>query len=200
MQNTVKWKTYLCARRTKFVPIEGYKIIRNGLGNQLGEGDSPRRVRLDILLMVQILFAISVTCLLVLVGAAFAIVRHVCFSHQNNRTPAPPEPSFGQHFNAESQYDSVSTPRLVPHQTLQAITAKKGWNKPSQVVEIHPASPESNPTLGARKAPQPARPVSASSERVDWAHFNKDFGDLTDPYTSRPHKISGARTAASKRF
>jgi len=112
----------------------------------------------------------------------------------------PPEPSFGQHFNAAAQYGSVRTPRLVPHQSLQAITAKKGWNTPSQVVEIHPAPPELNPALGARKAPQPARPVSGTSERVDWAHFNKDFGDLTDPYTSRPRKISGVRTEASKRF
>lgn len=162
--------------------------------------DSPTRLRLDILLMVQILFAISVTCLLVLIGAAVAIVRYIRTSHEKNRTPAPPEPSFSQHFNAATQYGAVRTPRLVPHQTLQAITAKKGWNKPSQVVEIHPAPPEKNPPLGARKGPQPARAVPVGSERVDWAHFNKDFGDLTDPYTSRPRKISGVRTAASKRF
>jgi hypothetical protein len=82
---------------------------------------------------------------------------------------------------------------------VQTITAKKSWNTPSQTVEIHPA-PEANPTLGARKSPQPAHAVTAGSERVDWAYFNKDFGDLTDPYTSRPRKISGVRAAASKRF
>jgi hypothetical protein len=158
------------------------------------------RLRLDILLVVQILFAISFACLLVLTGAAVAIVRHVRTSHRKNRIPAPPGPSFSQHFNAATQYGAVRSPRLVPHQTVQAITAKKGWNKPSQIVEIHPAPAEANPTLGARKAPQPARAVPAGSERVDWAHFNKDFGDLTDPYTSRPRKVSGVRTAASKRF
>jgi hypothetical protein len=149
--------------------------------------------------MVQILFAISIACLLVLIGAAVAIVRHGRASHRQSRTPAPPQPSFNQHLYAASQYGSVRSPRLVPHQTVQTITAKKSWNTPSQTVEIHPA-PEANPTLGARKSPQPAHAVTAGSERVDWAYFNKDFGDLTDPYTSRPRKISGVRAAASKRF
>lgn len=142
-----------------------------------------------------VLFAISVACFLALIAPAAAIVRHVNASHRRRRTAAPPEPSFSEHLYAAAKYGTVRLPRLIPHQTVQGITAKKSWNTPSQTVEIHPAS-EQPSVFGKRKSPQPAH----TPERADWAHFNKDFGDLTDPYTSRPRAASATRAAASKRF
>jgi len=146
---------------------------------------------LDILLVVQIIFAISIACFLALIGAAVAIVRHVRVSHRQRSRPAPPRPSFTDHLHAAAEYGTIRSPRLVPHQTVKGITAKKNWNAPSLAMEIHPAE-----ISGKRKSPQSAHaaPV-ASSERVDWAYFNKDFGDLTDPYPSR----RTAWAASSKR-
>ena len=151
--------------------------------------------------MVQILFAISVLCLLALIGAGVAIARHVRAAHRHNRTPAPPAPSFTQHLHAAAAYGTLRSPRVVPHQSVQGITAKKSWNTPSQSVEIHPTA-EHGFTAGKRKSPQPAHlGFTNSSDRVDWAHFNKDFGDLTDPTPSRPVRAaSGRRTTSTKRF
>jgi hypothetical protein len=154
------------------------------------------RLPLDILLVVLILFAISIACFLALIGAAVAIVRHVRRSNRLSRTPAPPRPSFGEHLHAATEYGFTRSPRAVPHQTVQGITAKKNWNTPSKAVEIHPDSGQS-PAFGRRKSPQSVQAAALSSaERADWTHFNKDFGDLTDPYTSR----RPSRAASSRRF
>jgi len=140
--------------------------------------------------VVLILYAISFVCLLAVIAAAAAVVYHIRSSQRSERAQAPPEPSFSEHFNAAAKYGSIRSPRLVPHQTVKGITAKKDWNIPSQTVEIHPST-EPTVVSGLRKSPQ--------SERADWAHFNNDFGDLTDPYTSQPRAGSGVRAAASKR-
>jgi hypothetical protein len=154
------------------------------------------RLPLDILVVVLILFAISIACFLALIGTAAAIVRHIRRSNRFRQTPAPPRPSFGEHLHAATEYGFIRSPRAVPHQTVQGITAKKSWNTPSQAVEIHPDA-EHSPVFGKRKSPQSVQAAAISSgERADWAHFNKDFGDLTDPYTSR----RPSRAASSRRF
>ena len=166
----------------------------------------PKRIRctnawpLDILLVVQILFAISVVCLLALIGAGLAIVRHVRSTHRRNRIAAPPAPSFTEHLNAAAAYGTLRSPRVVPHQSVKGITAKKNWNTPSQSVEIHPTA-EHDFVPGSRKSPMPAHAETTGSDRVDWAYFNKDFGDLTDPSPSRPARaVSGRRAISTKRF
>ena len=153
------------------------------------------RLPLDILLVVLILFAISIVSFLALIGAVAAIVHHIRSNDGLSRYPAPPRPSFGEHLHAAAEYGAVRSPRLVPHQTVQGITAKKSWNTPSQTVEIHPDA-EHSPVFGRRKSPQSVQAAAMGSERADWTHFNKDFGDLTDPYTSR----RPARAASSRRF
>ncbi len=148
---------------------------------------------LDILLVVPILFAISIICLAALIGAGAAIVRHVRLAQRPNHTPAPPAPSFTEHWNAATTYGTLRSPRVVPHQSVQGITAKKHWNTPSQSVEIHPkVDPDFQ--IGGRKPPTSA---DRSSERADWAFFNKDFGDLTDPSPSRPYRIASDRRTSS---
>jgi hypothetical protein len=156
---------------------------------------------LDILLEVLVLFIISVACFVALVGGAIAMVRHVKTGHSKARTAAPPEPSFSQHLYAAAEYGSTRAPRQIRHQTVQGITAKKAWNAPSQSIEIHPAG-EEQPVAGRRKSPQSVQVrAEFAGERVDWAHFNKDYGDLTDPHPSRPIRAaSGGRTASRKHF
>jgi len=157
---------------------------------------------LDILLEVLVLFAISVVCFVTLVGATISMVRHVKTGHSQDRIAAPPEPSFSQHIYAAAEYGSIRAPRQIRHQTVQGITAKKAWNVPSQSIEIHPAG-EEQPVAGKRKSPQSVQAQRAefAGERMDWAHFNKDYGDLTDPHPSRPTRAaSGSRTASRKHF
>jgi hypothetical protein len=150
---------------------------------------------------VLILFAISIVSFLALIGVGVAMVRHVRASHRNERIGAPPEPSFGQHLYAASEYGSVRAPRRVRQQRVESITANKAWNKPSQSVEIHPAA-EEEPSAAKRKAPQTAVAQRAefASNRTDWTHFNKDYGDLTDPHPSRPVRAASGRTASRRRY
>ena len=154
------------------------------------------QVALGILLVVQILFDISIACFVVLIVAATAIVHRIRRDHKRSRTPAPPQPSFGEHLNAAAEYGTLRSPRLIPHQTVQGITAKKSWDAPSHAVEIHADTPHSA-VFGRHKSPQSVQAAArGSSERADWAHFNNNLGDLTDPYTSR--RPAGA--ASSRRF
>jgi hypothetical protein len=110
---------------------------------------------------MQILFATSVMCFLVLLWAGVAIARHI------RKGP--------RRANTSTAGDSLSSsaPETI-HQTIRQITASKVWNTPSVAVEIPPAH-AANSVL--RKPP-----YSVNAERLDWAYFNKDYGDLTDPY------------------
>lgn len=75
--------------------------------------------------MVHILFVIAIASLVVLIGAAAAIVYHIRSNRSGQSKQAPPEPSFSEHLYAASQYGSPRSPRLVPHQSIQSISAKK---------------------------------------------------------------------------
>jgi hypothetical protein len=47
-----------------------------------------------------------------------------------------------------------------------------------------------------RKAPQSVRPAGIE-HRADWALYNKDLGDLTDPYTQQPLRSATASGSSS---
>jgi len=87
---------------------------------------------LDILLVVHILFVISIASFVVLIGAAAAIVHHIRSNRHDRDLQAPPEPSFSEHLYAASQYGTPRSPRLVPRQSIQSITAKKEPSSPSE--------------------------------------------------------------------
>lgn len=85
--------------------------------------------------------------------------------------------------------------------------AGKSWNQPPELItlrpdpEVNPApdQPISDPKLGARKLPQSSHRIG--SERLDWAYFNKDLGDLTDPYEAPRVRVNSRNDASlSKRF
>jgi len=134
--------------------------------------------------MVQILFIISVICLLALIGASAAIIRHVRASHRN-RPQAPPEPTFAEHLQAAAEQDPMRSPRPIPHQTVQSITAKKDWGSSTPLS----TPPDKSVTSERRISPFI---VHRSSERADQISLQ-----------AHPHSLrvaAGTRTASSKRF
>ena len=147
---------------------------------------------------MQILFAISVISFLILALAGVAIVRNVRASHRRSKAAsAPPQQLFSQQlFNAVQARD-LGLPQAVRQQSIKEITANKAWNSPSALVEIPPVDGQLT-MIGRRKSPQSERHVA--EERLDWAYFNKDYGDLSDPYPSRPVRArSGAKPTSIRR-
>jgi hypothetical protein len=156
-------------------------------------------LRLDILLVrMQILFAIAMVSFLVVVVAALAIVRHVRAGHRRSRAEAAqPHQSFSQHLFSAANVRETRLPQSVRQQSVKEITANKTWNSPSKLVEIPPVDGQLT-MIGKRKSPQSAGPTT--DERLDWAYFNKDYGDLSDPYPSRPIRArSGAKRVSTRR-
>ncbi|WP_263365539.1 hypothetical protein [Edaphobacter bradus] len=145
---------------------------------------------------MQVLFAISIVCFVVLVWAAVAIVDHVRMSHRRSRTASQPHRDFSHHLIAAAQQRDIHLPPAVRLQSVQEIAAHKSWNVPSTLVEIPPAAGV-NPMLGKRKSPQSAH--HRAEERLDWAYFNKDYGDLTDPYSSPRIRVSAGTKPTSIR-
>jgi hypothetical protein len=153
---------------------------------------------------MQMLLAISTACFIALVWAGIALVRHLRASRQPDRTSFVPRIDFAQHlFNAVGDESSLQ-PRKVPYQTVQDITAKKSWNQSPEgitVLSSHELHSEPSPThaeqlLGKGKPPQTSH--RSGSERLDWAYFNKDLGDLTAPHQT-PSFRDNTRTS-SKRY
>lgn len=147
---------------------------------------------------MQILFAISMVSFLVLALAGVAIVRHVRASHRRSKaTSLQPQQPFSQHLFSAAQARDLGLPQAVRHQSVKEIAANKIWNSPSALVEIAPADGQLT-MIGRRKSPQSAHP--ATEQRLDWEYFNKDYGDLSDPYqTRRVRARSGAKPTSTRR-
>jgi hypothetical protein len=93
-------------------------------------------------------------------------------------------------------------------QSAKDITAKKQWSMPPQSARpqrrtllsrtLHPEPTQSLPILALRRPPLPAR--HDTMERLDPTYFNKDLGDLTDPYQSSPVRVNERRPSSSRKF
>jgi len=149
---------------------------------------------------MQILFAISIVCFIALVWAMVAIARHIAAGHKDGQTLLRPHGDFAHHLFAATENRESRSPRAVRPQTMQDVAARKRWNSSPAPIEIHPTNEQSvSPFLqGLRKSPQTSH--HGAPERLDWAYFNKDAGDLTDPYQTRRFRAnSGARATSPKR-
>lgn len=146
---------------------------------------------------MQILFAISIFSFLVLIVAGVAIVQHIREGYKGNAIPSDSRHDFSYHFLRAVDDADLQPPQMYRQQSVHEIAAKKLWNSPSAVVEISPSGePRSLP--GRRKAPQTER--SGVEGRLDWAYFNKDYGDLRDPYQSRRFRVRpGAKSTSNRR-
>lgn len=129
---------------------------------------------------MQILFAISVLCFLGILWAAIALARHIRSSRLRD-APDVSQPDFKHHlFSASESPGTITRPNPI-HQSVQDITANKQWTLPPQPARMRrPPTQRDEPARIARKSPQPAR--YGPMELLDSAYFNKDMGDLTDPY------------------
>ena len=154
---------------------------------------------------MQMLFAIAILCFVALVWAGIALARHIRVSrHPDRSTSFVPRIDFAQHLFNAIEDERLLQPRKVHSQTLQDITAKKSWNQPPEGVAVRPSqelrselSPSAAEQLQVkRKPPQTSHRVG--SERLDWAYFNKDLGNLTDPYQTPSLRVNARNL--SKRY
>ncbi len=150
---------------------------------------------------MQILFAISTLCFLALVWAVVAIIRHVRATNRLDATSPAGQDNFAQHLLKASADNDLPRPRNVLSQNIREITARKSWNQPPEIITVRPSSEPraeteqmtADPLQGMRKSPQTSH--QSGMERLDWAYFNKDFGDLTDPYQTPRRIRANSRTS-----
>jgi len=120
-----------------------------------------------MLLLVHLLFLISIASLLVVIGAAAAIVHHIRISrHRQRISQAPPEPSFAEHLQAAAEYGTPQSARVVAAQSAQSISSRKDWNSGTK------AEPQNDDTHVSRHrlGPQLIRRSAAIPERQDMRH------------------------------
>lgn len=141
---------------------------------------------------MQILFVLSIASLLILVWVGIALARHLRANRQPSTTLSLLQrDDFAQHLFEAAEVENSPEPRKVPYQTVQDIAAKKSWNQAPGAVTIPPTQelrsdspqPADEPHPPNRKPPQTSRRVG--SERLDWAYFNKNRGELTAPYQTQ---------------
>ncbi len=159
---------------------------------------------------MQILFAISILCFLAIAWAAIAFARHIKASsvrhkHHREASIVPRQNEFRQHLYSAVQSEGPQPRHSDLHQNVRDITANKSWNMPKKSTHSNRSIvmlPRVEPTKQhqpARKPPQSAR--HGAMALLDPAYFNKDSGDLTDPYqTPRVRANDGTRTTSSKRY
>ena len=157
---------------------------------------------------MQILFAISVLCFVGVVWAAIAFARHIKAGQHQNLSFVPSKADFrhqlleathrssaGEGFQGRApiltthigQSASVHTRSSNLNQSVHDIGANKQWLMPPQPTRAPRHHTYSAPPEGSRftattprKPPQPTR--HGTMELLGPAYFNKDLGDLTDPY------------------
>jgi hypothetical protein len=169
---------------------------------------------------MHILFAISVLSFVAVLWAAIAFARHIKVkaSRIEDTSVAPQQPTFKQHLLSirEPVLQPEPTPPRLRHtplnQSVHDITANKQWSLPPQPNRLQRLSlplrraktadsaltkPSSTqPSRSNRKPPQAAR--NGRLTLLDPAYFNKDMGDLTDPY--EPPKIRSNDRSRSDSF
>jgi hypothetical protein len=108
-----------------------------------------------------------------------------------------PIPSFEP--RPKSQAVATNTVPISESLVPQAVIIDSKLNfvlpEPERSTETPPHDMPRRDFSGERKSPQSAR--SGTFRRVDLSHYNKDMGDLTDPYTQSP-RASGDRPIVAK--
>ncbi len=139
---------------------------------------------------MRVLFAISALCLLALIGAGFAIRRHILSAAREKEERA----------NAQKNLHSLAAEL---HRDLRSSHAENGFFRGTP--DDRPSGTSSTPAPPAGKAMRsevelrkPPASIHGAIERLDWAHFNSDLGDLSDPYQPR-RNANPARSATSNR-
>jgi hypothetical protein len=160
---------------------------------------------------MRLLFAISLVCFCALFWALLAAARHLRTRREPSRKRRPHKPMTEIFESGEFRTPRAS--RLVrklvqevAQSRLQTPQASRNGAFPEPSASPREAEPKYPPREPAslprpmilksaapfrpsqtifverRKAPQSVRPAGIE-QRADWALYNKDLGDLTDPYT-----------------
>jgi hypothetical protein len=144
-----------------------------------------------MLLLVHILFLISIASLLVVIGAAAAIVHHIRMNRYRHRmAQVPPEPSFADHLQAATKYGTPRSPRIVAAQSAQSISSRKEWT-----AETKTSSQGSDaPVRGHHPGPQLIRKSSGGAQRQEISNTD------TIQTASAPHLrvVAGNHIASTK--
>jgi hypothetical protein len=158
---------------------------------------------------MRILFAITALCFLVLLWAGLAIRRHVLAAAREReqrrerpqatavievelkhelRTAHAEAGFFGIVTDPQaSRHISRPKPGVRDSAIFAAMTSVPIFQpvQAPKVPEPMPVEPpvESSEASAVTEFRRPSAAISgAKIERLDWAHFNKDMGDLSDPY------------------
>jgi hypothetical protein len=150
-----------------------------------------------------ILYAISILAFAALLWAALSVARHVRLSQPVDEAPLPParKPSTGERPFLEPE-STVAPSAPAPARPFEFFDPREFKLHPTQnqvqtPVQTRPfISPVTPPTVtpavagelqthdlpihGVRRPPRKPAPPRVS-DRLDWAYFNKDLGDLNDP-------------------
>jgi len=154
---------------------------------------------------MQILFSISVFCFAGVLWAVFAIARQV----KANRLRSAPKPAvqldfghilFAPEPSVTFETGLRQTRQDTLRQSVRDISINKRWILPPRAVRTRRASllPFRISEPRTHRAPQPAR--YGPMELLDRAYFNKDMGDLTDPYQPLPSRAHDRRPRPSARY
>lgn len=154
--------------------------------------------------VVTLLSAISVLCFFATLWLAIAVVRRL----RNRRNPLPEDrqSSAPREFFEGGEYRAPGTLRLI-QQIDQKVSLRSASSTqraaPAAGIAIQAQQAAASPGPGEpgfverRKSRQPV-PFGVSDRRADRTHYNKDMGDLSDPYTQpRAASDSGVRPAQS---
>jgi hypothetical protein len=157
---------------------------------------------------MQTLFAISILCSFVLLLAGVAIGRRIRSSHKRINESPQTHTNFAQHLVSAAEGRNLVPSRIVPSQTVKQVMANKSWNQPPEMIpvksipELQAASDQDVSQTAAsatRKVPQSS--YRGVTERLDWAYFNRNRGDLNDPYQApRLRANSRDKAPSPKRF
>ena len=125
------------------------------------------------------LFAISIIALIALLWAAVSTARHVRQARRRNNqgTHLPPQPAQDTEFEDSAIESSdvvtqvlATTAAAPPDGALAGSSESSAKRKPEEPAARRPLAVSPPAPSGRRKLGRP-----------DWAYFNKDMGDLTDP-------------------
>ena len=147
---------------------------------------------------MQILLAISILCFIALLWAGFASARHIRLGHKRTGVGASSQRDFANHLYAAAEETRV--PRAVRHQSVRDVAAMKSWNAATPAsVQIPPSFDEERAGTTDRRLKLLQSSHTHAPDRLDWVYFNKDAGDLSDPYQPRNARRTSSAPAISTR-
>jgi hypothetical protein len=152
---------------------------------------------------MRLLLAISIVSFCALFCCVLAAVKQLRARRETARQ-APAQKPLSEIFEA-GEFRAPRSLRLIQnlHQQVTQTSLTKGRMNPSTVFPLptllKSAAPQQQPEsvfVERPKAPQSV-PLASLEQRADWALYNKDLGDLTDPYTQPLRSATANGTSRS---